>query len=139
MADRQHFSRTENFNEAQNKFKHLREYVNKVSMKEGIPEFRTKLDRSLRVLENPNIIYPVGDPIFVHISKNNGTGSLVYKVIMPQLSRDEKDYYDAILDRIIEIAHTAVVPNSQDELRDIIISLYNEVIFIKHPQKNQIF
>jgi len=134
MASRQHFSKTQDFNEAMNKFVHLRNYVNKVSAKEGMPEFKVKLDKSMRTIDNPNIIYPVGDPIFVHISRGNDLGeNIKYKVIMPELDQDEKEYYDAIIDRIIEVAHTAKVPNSEDELKNILVDLYNQVIHIAHP------
>jgi flagellar protein FlaI len=133
MVERQHFSKTENFVQAQAKFKHLRQYVQKVSSKYGIPEYMVKLDRSLRNVENPNIIYPVGDPIFIHIVRDEEGGNIKYNVIMPELTEEEKEFYDAILDRIIEVAHTAKVPNSQEELRDVLISLYNEVIEISHP------
>ncbi len=133
MVERQHFSKTEDFVQAQAKYKHLREYVNRVSKYEGVPEFKVQLDRDLRKLENPNIIYPVGDPIFVHVSRGESKDNIKYQVIMPELDSDEKEYYDAILDRIIEVAHTAKVPSSQEELRDVLISLYNEVIYIKHP------
>ena len=56
MADRQHFSKTENFNEAQAKFRHLREYVARVSQKEGIPEFKTKLDRKKNRISCQNLL-----------------------------------------------------------------------------------
>ena len=138
MVERHHFSKTEDFVVAQNKFKHLRAYVNKVSQTVGTPEFKTSLDRSLRDLDNPNIIYPVGDPIFIHMYKEDGD-NVKYNVIMPELTEDEKEFYDAILDRIIEVAHTAKVPNSQDELRDILLSLYNEVTHISHPPEKPNF
>lgn len=138
MAERHHYSKTKDFVTAQNKFKHLRWYVNKISQNYGIPEYRVTLDRSLRKLENPNIIYPVGDPIFIHIFKEDGD-NIKYSVIMPELTEDEKEFYDAILDRIIEVAHTAKIPNSQDELRDILISLYNEVTHISHPPEKPSF
>lgn len=134
MAHRQHFSKTQNFNEAMAKFVHLRNYVNNVSRTLGMPEFKTKLDKSMREIESPNIIYPVGDPIFVHITRGKDKSDNVkYNVIMPELDDDEKEYYDAIIDRIIEIAHTAKVPNSEDELKNILIDLYNQVIHISHP------
>lgn len=139
MVDRQHFSKSENYLDAQNKFKHLKNYINKVSREYGVPEFKIKLDRSLRDLENPNLIYPVGDPIFIHLYKSKETGGIVYSVIMPELSKEEKEYYDAILDRIIEVAHTAKIPSTQDELRDILIGLYNDVIYIKHPPERPNF
>lgn len=131
MAERQHFSKTEDFLQAQNKFKHLRKYVQKISQTEGMPEFKTQLDRSMRSLENPNIIYPVGDPIFIHLSRGATRENLKYKVIMPELDKEARDIYDAVLDRIIEIAHTSKIPNSMEELREILNSLYDEVTEIK--------
>ncbi|NCC70760.1 hypothetical protein EOM09_04210 [bacterium] len=139
MEERQHFSKTEDFNIAMANFPHLRNYVNDVALREGTPEFKTKLDRDLRKVENPNIIYPVGDPIFIHMSKGEKKEAVKYNVILPELDKDEMDYYNAILDRIIEIAHTAKVPSSQEELRDIIISLFDEVTHISHPPEKPNF
>ena len=134
MVTRQHFSKTQDFNEAMNKFVHLKDYVSKVSVKEGMPEFKVNLDKSMRTIENPNIIYPVGDPIFVHISRGEDLGeNIKYKIIMPEMNIEEREYYDAIVDRIIEIAHTAKVPNSEDELKNILIDLFNQVVHISHP------
>lgn len=130
MVERQHFSKTENFEEAMSKFKHLREYIEKVAPEQGMPEFRPKLDRSLRSAENPNIIYPVGDPIFTHVSRNKQGESITIKAIMPELDASGKETYETILDRIIEIAHTAEIPKSQEELRGILTNLYNNVVEI---------
>ncbi len=139
MVERQHFSKTLDFDEALQKFDHLNEYVNQFSMKGGTPEFRVQLDRSLRDVEHPNVIYPVGDPIFVHVYKDENE-EIVAQSIMPELTSDEKDLYEAILDRIIEIAHTAQVPRSIDELRDVILSLFNEVTQITDlEEKNSFF
>ncbi|MEM4959543.1 MAG: hypothetical protein QXX12_06720, partial [Nanopusillaceae archaeon] len=63
---------TKDFNEALNKFPHLREYVNKISVRIGMPEWLTELDRRLREREVFNILYPVGDPIFINIYKVPG-------------------------------------------------------------------
>ena len=139
MVERQHFSKTQNFDEALTKFEHLKEYVNDYSLIGGTPEFRVQLDRSLRSLDNPNLIYPVGDPIFIHIHKDK-EGEIVAQHIMPEMSQDEKDLYEAILDRIIEVAHTAEVPKTLDELRDVIISLFNEVTEIsEYEEKHSVF
>lgn len=139
MVERQHFSKTEDINQAMKKFPHLNSYVNRISQSEGMPEFKVQLDRSLRELESPNIIYPVGDPIFIHISRGEKRDNMKYNVIIPELSKDEKEYYDAILDRIIEVAHTSKIPNSQEELRDVLISLFSEVTHISHPPEKPNF
>jgi flagellar protein FlaI len=133
--ERQHFSKTEDFNEAMAKFPHLRDYVNKVSQTEGVPEFHTALDRGMRSLEFPNIIYPIGDPIFIHISRGVEKGSIESKAIMPEMTKDEQDFYNSILDRIIEIAHTAKIPKTMDELREVLISLYNEVTEVSDKEE----
>ena len=139
MVDRQHFSKTQTFDEALQKFEHLREYVRKFSLEGGNPEFRVQLDRSMRSIENPNIIYPVGDPIFTHIYKDS-KGEVIAQAIMPELSSEEEDLYEAVLDRIIEVAHTAEIPKTLDELKDVLISLYNEVTEISGTQeKDSIF
>jgi len=127
MVERQHFTKTEDLNQAMTKFEHLRDYVNKVSQTEGMPEFHVQLDRSLRDLDFPNLIYPVGDPIFIHISRGTEGGAVKSNVIMPELNKEEQDFYNSILDRIIEIAHTAKIPTSMEELREVLLNLYNEV------------
>ncbi len=137
---RQHFSKTLDFNEAMSKFSHLREYVNKISQTEGMPEFKTKLDKSMRTIDNPNIIYPVGDPIFVHLSRgasssSNSSENIKYKAIMPILNETESELYELVVNRIIEIAHTARVPNSDEELKNILIDLYNQIITISDKEE----
>ncbi len=140
MAERQHFSKTQNFTEAQAKFAHLREYVQKVSKTEGVPEFMTTLSRDLKKVNSPNIIYPVGDPIFIHLSRGGDVSeNIKYKVIMPELSKDEKEHYDAIIDRIIEIAHTAKIPTTLEELQEVLVGLYNDVVHIKKTAEKPSF
>ncbi|NQZ84473.1 MAG: type II/IV secretion system ATPase subunit [Nanoarchaeales archaeon] len=133
--ERQHFTKTEDFNEAMAKFPHLKAYVDKVSQNEGVPEFHISLDRSMRSLEFPNIIYPIGDPIFIHISRGVERGAIVSNAIMPEMNSDEKDFYNSILDRIIEIAHTAKIPKTMEELREVLISLYNEVVEVSDREE----
>lgn len=132
MVERQHFNKTENFREALTKFSHLNKAVREISQSQGNPDFRVQLDRDLRDVEFPNIIYPVGDPIFIHLSRDaKEGGGIKYSVIMPELTKEEKDIYALILDRIIEIAHTAEVPRNLDELRNVLVNLYNQIVQIK--------
>jgi flagellar protein FlaI len=138
MVGVKHFAKTESLDSAMRKFPSLRNYVNKISSELGTPEFKVQLDRSLRTVENPNIIYPVGDPIFIHITKKKDE-NIVYNVIMPQLTKEEKEYYDAVLEKIIERAHISKIPGSDLELRDILISLYDDVVEITEESNNNSF
>jgi flagellar protein FlaI len=65
----------------------LDEYLHRVPLKEiGVPDFYPKLSRSLRDLEEINLIYPVGEGhLFVHVYP--GTGDRNYYIaIEPQLT-----------------------------------------------------
>src|SRR3989339_840291 len=72
MARRTKLSITEDFSEALKKYAHLRAYVKKITATVGEPEYHLSLDRALKFQDYPNIIYPVGDPMFVHIYKERG-------------------------------------------------------------------
>jgi len=136
MVEREHFPKTQDFTEAQKKYKHLREYVQQVSKTEGVPEWHVTLDRSMRSIENPNIIYPVGDPIFVHISRGEDLNEgIKYKVIEPVLTDDERKLYEDIFDRMISIAHTAIIPTKLAELREQLYKLFDKVCEVGGTEK----
>lgn len=140
MADKKFSTKTTDFVEAQNRFPHLLHYVNVVARDFGVPEFVTTLDRTMRNIESPNLIYPVGDPIFIHIYKIEG-GKIKYHIIMPELSVKEEELYEHILDRIIEIAHTVKIPESQKELRVLLTNLFDEVVEVRahHTREDNFF
>ena len=58
------------FQEAQSRNAHLREYLASKGIEK--PQFYVQLERSLRDQEFPNIMYPVGDPIFIHVIRKPG-------------------------------------------------------------------
>ncbi len=71
---------------------HLGVYIEKVKkeLKEK-PEFYEQLSRDMRDLEWVNLIYPVGDPIFIHIYGRMAQRK--YVVIQPQLNDEELKKY----------------------------------------------
>ena len=56
--------------------------------KVGIPEYYAELDRSLGELKNPNLIYPVGDEVYIHIFPDE---------------TDSRDYYIAVEPGMIQM------------------------------------
>ena len=81
---------TTSFEDALNKYGHLRNYVNEISLKIGPPEWMTSLDFSLRSRTEFNILYPVGDPIFIHIYKLS-SGEALYNVCLLYTSPSPRD------------------------------------------------
>ena len=49
------------------------------------PTLMDSLSRDIGALEEPNLIYPVGDPVFIHIIVEGKNKDLIYKPIEPRL------------------------------------------------------
>ncbi len=137
MVKRRHASeKTEDMGQAMAKYPHLARYVDRISADLGEPDWRVELDRSMRNEENPNIIYPVGDPIFIHIYRDHEKGETMYHVIEPRLSDKEEKLYDQVMDKMIEHAHKYPVPNKIEDAGEIIKKIYDEVVKVKDTEAN---
>lgn len=113
--------------EAKAKYSHFRKYVKKISTEMGEPVFYTKLDRGMKHLKKPNLIYPVGDPIFIHIYKE-GTRGMRYIVIEPDIDKDFQEIYDKALDRLVEVANSLPVPDKVVEIGDVLLKLLDQIL-----------
>lgn len=49
------------------------------------PTLMDSLSRDMSAIEEPNLIYPVGDPVFIHILVEGKNKDLIYKPIEPRL------------------------------------------------------
>jgi archaeal flagellar protein FlaI len=81
----------DNLTEACNKNAHLVDYLNELNTSgHPQPEFMVQLSRSLAENKYPNLIYPVGDPIFIHICGDAKQGTVDYITIEPKLTEQKK-------------------------------------------------
>lgn len=104
---------------------HLKEYIRTFHKETNtIPEFMQRLSGDLP--QFPNIILPVGDPIFIHLYGTEKLGHIGYYAIEPRLSPEEQEKYGAIKSNILEKAPNEPVPASETELRAQIAKLLNE-------------
>ncbi len=122
--------KTTDFQEALRRYPHLREYVQKISAELGTPEWKVELTRDLREIKYPNIIYPVGDPIFIHIYRKPGE-SIKYYAIEPQLTAKEKEIFNKIMDKITEEAVKLPIPKTKEELFNNLITLFEKIVVPK--------
>jgi len=116
------------FQEAQARNPHLKEYLDNLQYE--TPEFYVQLDRSLKSVENPNIMYPVGDPIFIHVLRKPRENETQYISVEPHMSPRETELFDKISDELIKIAHTMDTSNTTEDLSDILIKLMNQLIIV---------
>ena len=84
---------------AMEKNRHVLDYQHMIPTDEiGIPAFYTKLDRKLGDIKHPNLIYPVGDQICIHIYPDKTDIRDYYIPIEPPLFKN----FDALLMKIEE-------------------------------------
>lgn len=113
---------------------HLRRYIDEFRRREGVvPTFVPALSRDMKTLPRPNLIYPVGDPIFIHIYTDR-EGNKRYIAIEPRLTSDEEPKYRALMDKMLELAPQEKIPKDDEELSQLIDALMDEIIEIV-PEK----
>ena len=108
---------------------HLKEYIDKFHKETNtIPEFMTKLSGDLPVF--PNILLPVGDPVFIHLYGTEKAAKVDYIAIEPVLLPEEREKLDEVKNLILEKAPNEPVPASETELREQISKLFGESVVI---------
>jgi len=114
---------------------HLQQYLDGLP-EQGIspPEFEIQLSRNMSDIDYPNILYPVGDPIFIHIQGDAEKGIVKYFTIEPWLSESELEKYDTIMDAILEKAPQEPVPANEAELEKMITKLLDQSITISENE-----
>jgi len=114
---------------------HLSEYLNELQRNnKAIPSFVTQLSREMALEKAPNIIYPVGDPIFIHIYGESGKDN-AYIAIEPRLKLDEIDKYNLIVEKVLEKGLKNKTPVSKDNLKKILLALLDETVKVGTVEK----
>jgi len=76
---------------------HLLQYLHAYPLDErGVPEYYEKVDRSMKGIKDPNLLYPVSDDVFIHILSNPEDVRDFYIPVEPSLA----DGYDEMLDEL---------------------------------------
>lgn len=121
--------------EARKRNPHLSEYLNEFQKsKNGVPLFITQIPREMALDKTPNIIYPVGDPIFIHIYGETGK-EIQYIVIEPRLDKNEMVKYNLIVEKVLEKGLKSAAPVSRDKLKQALESLFEKTVTFGIPEK----
>ncbi len=110
------------------KYSYLREYVDRASRIYGQPEFYETLSRDMADIEDPNIIYPVHEGIFVHVHRDRETGELLYTVVEPRMEESLKSTYKQVLDKVTELAgYVDKAEQTEEVLRSLVLQAFQEL------------
>ncbi len=111
---------------------HLREHLSKFKQITG--EFPTFIDAADHEYESdrPNVLYPVGGPIYSHIYGDIGQ-DMKYYAIEPDLDDGKRVVFDQVRDRLLERSVTKQAPKDEGEYDDRIEELLDETTRIVEP------
>ena len=107
---------------------HLGAYLQDFSAKHKPPEFHERLGRDMKSLKKVNVLYPVGDPIFIHIWDDEETGQRRYVNIEPRLTDEERLKYVQIKDKLLRLAPFEPTPRTQEDLRQTLRRLIEKAV-----------
>ncbi len=120
--------------EACNRNPHLVDYFNEIkSSGRPAPVFMVQLSKNIAENKYPDIIYPVGDPIFIHIRGDSQKGRVEYISIEPRFTEQEKEDYKNIMDFILEKAPNQPAPENDIALKETINKLLKEGVSVGGP------
>ena len=109
---------------------HLKDYIDENKNKIGEPIFYSPLPLEVRDEKFPNLIYPTKGMVFIHILRTPDMDSPEYKTIEPGLTDVDKIKHEQMLKLIVKKAPEKKSVITDDELKDVITEIINEVSVI---------
>ncbi|CAI49170.1 flagellar motor/biogenesis protein FlaI [Natronomonas pharaonis DSM 2160] len=123
--------------EAASRRPHLREHLKKFKQITGeFPLFVEEADSEYES-KRPNILYPVGGPIYCHIYGDVGRDTKYY-AIEPTLTGEEQHVFEQIKDELLRRSVTKQAPESEAEYGDRIEELLSEATRITGEEPDSI-
>jgi len=112
---------------------HLRDHLKKFKQITG--EFPLLIDEPTSEYETsrPNVLYPIGGPIYCHIYGDLGQ-DMKYYAIEPSLSGDEQTLFSKIRDELLDRSVSKSVPEEESEYDDRIEELLQETTTIERDR-----
>jgi len=110
---------------------HLLEYLHIVPIdKVGIPRFYPKLSGKLRNISKPNLIYPVGDNVYVHIYYDATDLRNHYIPIEPMLLHSVEKYIKDAEEKMVDYL-ADITAETFEEKKEILLNTLRNICVIK--------
>jgi len=111
---------------------HLLQYLHNFPLDEfGIPEYYEKVNRSLKGIKDPNLIYPANDEIFIHILANKEDIRDYYIAIEPCLADEQDEFIDDIEQRLADSVDDLEGVSDASKRIEIIMSIIDKMVVIQ--------
>jgi flagellar protein FlaI len=107
---------------------HLNIYLQSYAQKTNLmPKFVDALSKDIGRESHVDVVYPVGDPIFIHLHGSKDEGQH-YDAIQPIMTEDIERSYDKIVERIFVQSRAEKVHTDDKEFNDVLDRLLKEIV-----------
>lgn len=115
---------------------HLMRYVDEwVRAGRPMPEFMEQLSRDLRYRKMFNVIYPVGDPIFIHVYSRGPDQRPMYMVVQPEGRARLGELLELVDELIIDLVNEDLEFGSAEEQEKVLKDLLKRVVEVRPGMK----
>jgi flagellar protein FlaI len=116
---------------------HLFRYLHMVPVEEfGVPQYHEKPDRKMGEIEQPNIIYPVGDATFAHIFPDPQDARNYYIPVEPIVGGDYGALFETVEDRLVDVVHKLRQPDSPEEQQEVLLEALDRIATVGPGNRN---
>ncbi|MGQ9571948.1 MAG: type II/IV secretion system ATPase subunit [Dehalococcoidia bacterium] len=113
-------------------YHHLFRYLHMVPIDEfGVPQYHEKLERKMGDIEQPNIIYPVGDATFAHIFPDPQDARNYYIPVEPIVGGNYGPLMEVVEDRLVDVVHKLSQPSTPEEQKELLLEALNRIAATK--------
>jgi len=111
---------------------HLLQYLESFPLEKfGVPEYYEKLERSMRGIKNPNLIYPVAQNVFIHILGNPEDIRNFYIPIEPSLFRQMNGLLGRIEELLTEFVDELEDIHDDNERLEVILEIVDRLVHVR--------
>ncbi|WP_424357496.1 type II/IV secretion system ATPase subunit [Methanocella sp. MCL-LM] len=116
---------------------YLLDYLHMIPIDEiGMPKIYTKLDRKLGELKTPNLIYPAGDEIYIHIYPDMKDVRNFYIPVEQHFIIDINPYLPIVEERLVDMV-AKFNPTNLDERKQILRECLAKICVIDDKKKQK--
>lgn len=114
---------------------HLREYLEYwLEYTGSYPNFYTQLSRDMAKIRRPNVLYPVGDPVYIHIY-TRPDGTIIYNPIEPRLKHKNRLEMISEVEKRLALEIGDKIPKDPEEHEKMLYELLEKVITFSSETK----
>lgn len=113
---------------------HLNRYLHTLPFEEfGAPSYYEKLERKLGAIEQPNVIYPVGNATFAHICPDAKDARNHYIPIEPVILSDYDQLMEVVEELLVDAVHKFHQPSNSEEQKEVLLHALDRVVSVRGP------